>query len=393
VKKVPETEQKHKSRKIGDLFSDYKTNSNIEDAEIARMNLLKKINTLEIEIQAKEYIEIKEIWYFEKFLRQRFQFEQVHIKIKYAEGVRKKPIADEWENIVCLMAHKYPLMKPLLLLKSQIEVTENQINVYMKIQGADFLKARKLDRELESVIENIFGKKYIVNIEERINAEEVLKQKEKAKQVQQKAIENVMREAMEAQRMAAEKQAQNSGENMQNNHQQQSHQNPSAQNYEQYPASEMPPIPEGVYNDADYAMPTEADMGYIPEMPENEEPSNIIFGKPSRAKETLFKIKDITSNDSRVTIEGRIISCECKETKTGKGMLIFEIYDGTGIMNCKAFAKDITEGNEVSEKIQSAKAIKVTGKSGMDAYAGDLTVMANIIIEISDEGIDRKSVV
>jgi len=386
---VPETEQKHKSRKIGDLFSDYKTNSNIEDAEIARMNLLKKINTLEIEMQAKEYIEIKEIWYFEKFLRQRFQFEQVHIKIKYAEGVRKKPIADEWENIVCLMAHKYPLMKPLLLLKSQIEVTENQINVYMKIQGADFLKARKLDRELESVIENIFGKKYIVNIEERINAEEVLKQKEKAKQVQQKAIENVMREAMEAQRMAAEKQAQNSGENMQNNHQQQSHQNPSAQNYEQYPASEMPPIPEGVYNDADYAMPTDADMGYIPEMPENEEPSNIIFGKPSRAKETLFKIKDITSNDSRVTIEGRIVSCECKETKTGKGMLIFEIYDGTGIMNCKAFAKDITEGNEVSEKIQSAKAIKVTGKSGMDAYAGDLTVMANIIIEISDEGMPQ----
>ena len=386
---MPETEQKHKSRKIGDLFSDYKTNSNIEDAEIARMNLLKKINTLEIEMQAKEYIEIKEIWYFEKFLRQRFQFEQVHIKIKYAEGVRKKPIADEWENIVCLMAHKYPLMKPLLLLKSQIEVTENQINVYMKIQGADFLKARKLDRELESVIENIFGKKYIVNIEERINAEEVLKQKEKAKQVQQKAIENIMREAMEAQRMAAEKQAQNSGENMQNNHQQQSHQNPSAQNYEQYPASEMPPIPEGVYNDADYAMPTDTDMGYIPEMPENEEPSNIIFGKPSRAKETLFKIKDITSNDSRVTIEGRIVSCECKETKTGKGMLIFEIYDGTGIMNCKAFAKDITEGNEVSEKIQSAKAIKVTGKSGMDAYAGDLTVMANIIIEISDEGMPQ----
>ena len=386
---MPETEQKHKSRKIGDLFSDYKTNSNIEDAEIAKMNLLKKINTLEIEMQAKEYIEIKEIWYFEKFLRQRFQFEQVHIKIKYAEGVRKKPIADEWENIVCLMAHKYPLMKPLLLLKSQIEVTENQINVYMKIQGADFLKARKLDRELESVIENIFGKKYIVNIEERINAEEVLKQKEKAKQVQQKAIENVMREAMEAQRMAAEKQAQNSGENMQNNHQQQSHQNPSAQNYEQYPASEMPPIPEGVYNDVDYAMPTDADMGYIPEMPENEEPSNIIFGKPSRAKETLFKIKDITSNDSRVTIEGRIVSCECKETKTGKGMLIFEIYDGTGIMNCKAFAKDITEGNEVSEKIQSAKAIKVTGKSGMDAYAGDLTVMANIIIEISDEGMPQ----
>ena len=38
-----------KSKKVGEVFSDYKTNSNIEDAEIARMNLLKKINTLEIE--------------------------------------------------------------------------------------------------------------------------------------------------------------------------------------------------------------------------------------------------------------------------------------------------------------------------------------------------------
>ena len=43
------------------------------------------------------------------------------------------------------------------------EVKENKINVYMKIRGADFLKARKLDRELENVIFNLFGKKYIVN--------------------------------------------------------------------------------------------------------------------------------------------------------------------------------------------------------------------------------------
>ena len=149
---MPETEQKHKSRKIGDLFSDYKTNSNIEDAEIARMNLLKKINTLEIEMQAKEYIEIKEIWYFEKFLRQRFQFEQVHIKIKYAEGVRKKPIADEWENIVCLMAHKYPLMKPLLLLKSQIEVTETFLEKQIREAEKEKQKNEKLYKKLGATI-------------------------------------------------------------------------------------------------------------------------------------------------------------------------------------------------------------------------------------------------
>ena len=68
-------------------------------------------------------------------------------------------------------------------------------------------------------------------------------------------------------------------------------------------------------------------------------------------------------------------------------MLIFELYDGTGIITCKLFAKDGIEGKEILEKIQSAKAIKITGKAGLDAYVGDITVMANIIAEISDEGI------
>ena len=71
-----------KSRIIGDIFSDYKTNSNIADAEIMKMNLIKKNNTLEIEMEADEYIDIKEIWYLEKFLRERFQFGQVHMIIK-----------------------------------------------------------------------------------------------------------------------------------------------------------------------------------------------------------------------------------------------------------------------------------------------------------------------
>ena len=146
-------------KRTGKVFSDYKTNSNIIDSEITKMNLIKKINTLEIKMYSKEYIEIKEIWYFEKFLRDRFRFEQVHMIMQYEEGVRKKSIESEWENIICYMAHKYPLMKPLLLLKSQVEVKENKINVYMKIRGADFLKARKLDRELQNVIFNLFGKK------------------------------------------------------------------------------------------------------------------------------------------------------------------------------------------------------------------------------------------
>ena len=54
--------------------------------------------------------------------------------------------------------------------------------------------------------------------------------------------------------------------------------------------------------------------------------------------------------------------------------------DGTGTITCKSFAKDISEGKEIIEKIQNAKAIKAIGKAGLDAYAGDVTIMANTII-------------
>lgn len=91
---------------------------------------------------------------------------------------------------------------------------------------------------------------------------------------------------------------------------------------------------------------------------------DIIFGKASRAKEKKLKIKEIDANSGRITLEGRIVNSECRETKTGKGMLIFEIYDGTGVITCKSFAEDATKGNEILEKMKSAKAIKTTGKAG-----------------------------
>ena len=359
--------EKSKTKKIEEIFSDYKTTSNIAEAQIVKINLNKKLNILEIGLYSDEYIEVKEIWYFEKFLRERFKFEQTHIVVKYKEGTYIKRIDDEWKNIICYMAHKYPLMKPLLLLKSTIELKENNINIYMKIKGADFLKARKLDRELENVIYHLFGKKYNVEIEEKL-AEEVIKEyKEKTKEIEKQAID----EAMHNIEMQTHKKEEN------------------ISNVNNYSEADIPPIPEGIYNDADYAMPVDEGLGYAPPIEELPQAENIIFGKPSRGKEKKLKIKEIDANSGKITLEGRIVNAECRETKTGKGMLIFELYDGTGIITCKSFAEDAGKGNEILEKIKTAKAVKAIGKAGLDAYAGDITVMANIISEISDEGLPQ----
>jgi len=149
-----------KVKKIGEIFSDYNTNSNIKHAQVAALNVIKKTNTLEVILNYDEYIEIKEIWFFEKFLQERFRFSSTDIKINYHEAVEKKPIKDEWKNIIAYMAHKYPLTKPMLLLKSDVEEDENQITIKMHIKGADFLRAKKTDQELAKVLKNLFGKDY-----------------------------------------------------------------------------------------------------------------------------------------------------------------------------------------------------------------------------------------
>ena len=341
-----------KIKTIAEVFSDYKTNTNIKDAEILVMNLNKKQNTLEIELKSREYIEIKELWFFEKFLKDRFQFSNVDMKINYEETAEIKEIKKEWTNLICYMVHKYPLMKPMILLKSTIEIEKNNINVNMKIKGADFLRARKLDQELERVIKNLFGFNYKIHFIEILTKEEQKALQEKEERAKREVVEHIIEEKME-----------------------QIHHEEVA-------------VPEIEYNN----LPPD-----IPPMPEEmvegieeiEEENNLILGKITKAKENHKKIKEISAEDARVTLEGRVVTSECRETKSGKGMLIFELFDGTGVITCKSFAKDITEGNETLEKIKAAEGLKVTGKAGLDAYAGDITVIGNTIFTIKGDNLPK----
>ena len=339
------------TKKIGEVFSDYKTNSNIKYAQIECLNVLKKTNTLEVDLYYDEYIEIKEIWYFEKFLTERFSFSNIEMKIKYHEAVVKKDISSEWKNIIAYMAHKYPLMKPMLLLKSDVEIDGKDILVKMHIKGADFLRAKKTDKKLEQVLENLFGQKYNINLREDISKEEVEKAKKRIEEEEEAIIAHIEEE-----------------------------------NRKNEEITEEVNLPE--YVDPDYKMPTEAD--YIPDTIDSieddtniEEPVSVsyIMGKPSKAKEKYVTIKDLNAESGRVTLEGRVISSSVRETKSGKGMIIFEIYDGTGIITIKSFAKDLKEGENIVEQIENVKIVKVIGKAGLDTYAGDVTVIANTIIE------------
>ena len=340
-----------KAKKVGEIFNDYKTNSNLKYAEVRSLNMIKKTNTLQVILYLDEYIEIKEIWYFENFLQQRFQIEHIDVTIQYHEKVEKKAIPEEWKNIIAYMSHKYPLAKPMLLLKSDVEVEANTIHIKMHIKGADFLKAKKTDQELQKTIKNLFGEDYVIDLTEDLSKKEMNEIRENIQKQEAQIIAHIEEENRQH---AIEKENQEI-------------------------------VPE--YHDVDYAPPTDLE-GYIPpeeiDIPSPQE-QEYIMGKPSKAKEKHVKIKDITANDGRVTLEGRIVTTDVRETKSGKGMIIFDLYDGTGTITCKSFAKDYAEGQAIVEKIKTAKAIKTIGKAGLDTYAGDITVIANTILETNAE--------
>ena len=359
---------------IGEVFSDYQTENIIKQARILELNLIKKANVLEVDLESESYLEIKELWYFEKFLKERFQFSNVDIKIKYLENVTIKPIEKEWENLICYMVHKYPLMRPMILLKSSIEVTNNKIVVSMKMKGADFLIGRKLDRELERVIKNLFGYNYKVEFTENINEEDEKALEEKREQSRniaiQKALEHMAIGEQIAEEMTSKRQATKSKEQQkQNNKTQNTNQNPNV------PPQDMPPMP-----------PPEE----VPNiLEEQEEDTPLICGRNPNLRTNIIKVVDISPDDDMAAISGEILggSIEEKELKSGKFLISFNVYDGTSTIACKVFAKP-EEKQKIITRLSAAKGVKLEGKSGISNFTHEMEILANVVIET--EGIKRQ---
>ena len=340
-------------KKIKEIFSDYKNNSQMQECYISKIGINKKTNKLTIILNTDKFVQIKDMWDFEKYLMERFQIKDIEMIFNYEDGTKIPDIKDEWKNIICYMAHKHPLMKPILLMKSTIEVENNNINVKMHIKGADFLRTRKTDKQVEITIKNLLGKEYKINLEEQISKEELERQEANNRLLEEQLIRNRIEEIKR-------------------------HEEEKENAKMQEPPDYYVPLP------SDSDIPPEELGEMIP--PQVLENNNIdyIIGKPSKAKENHVKIKDINANSGKVTIEGRIVELDSRDTKSGKKIIIMDVYDGTGIMTCKSFTT-MEEAEEILEKIEKVKAIKIIGKAGLDTYAGDVNIIANSVIETDAE--------
>ena len=332
---------------IKEIFKDYNSESfSLNAGRIKSINLFKKTNKLELIVTADEFIKIEDIYKFEQYLKQRFNIFEVNIKVEYTKEI-DVDLQKEWNLIICYMAHKHPLSKAFLK-NSTLEISDKDITVKMVTKGKLVLDAKKFDEILAEIIENVYGLKYKITFVEDVSEEVVKQYMEHAKMLEEEAIKQAQLMAMEASETNEEKK--NSKETSKNA----SSNNAPGETQEISVSIEVPQ--------------------------EKEESTPLIYGRSLKLKEQLVKVIDLSVDSGKVVLDGEILNIDSRELKSGKVLVMFDLYDGTSTITCKVFSEG-DKSKELIGKLKGAKGVKLEGTAQFDPFAKELGVIANVIIE------------
>ncbi len=334
---------------IKEIFKDYNSESfSLNAGRIKSINLFKKTNKLELIITADEFIKIEDIYKFEQYLKQRFNIFEASIKVEYTKEL-DVDLQQEWNLIICYMAHKHPLSKAFLR-NSTIEIHEKEITVNMAMKGKMVLDAKKFDEILSNIIEDVYGLKYKITFVENVSEDAIKQYMEHAMQLEQEAIKHAEMIAQE-ERNAAEEESQ---------------------------ASKKKTQKSG--GESSTSSPQEVSVSIEVPQEKEEENSPLIYGRSLKLKEQLVKIIDLSVDSGKVVLDGEILNIDSRELKSGKVLVMFDLFDGSSTITCKVFSEG-DKSKELIGRLKGAKGVKLEGTAQFDPFAKELGVIANVIIE------------
>ena len=113
---------------------------------------------------------------------------------------------------------------------------------------------------------------------------------------------------------------------------------------------------------------------------EPEEKTPLILGRNANIKDTIVKVADISIDSGKIALEGEIINTDSRELKSGKFLVMFDLYDGTSTITCKAFV-EAEKAKIVLARLLDAKGVRISGTAQFDPFAKELGVIANVIVE------------
>ena len=88
-----------------------------------------------------------------------------------------------------------------------------------------------------------------------------------------------------------------------------------------------------------------------------QEESPLIFGRSLKLKEQLVKVIDLSVDSGKVQLDGEILNIDSRELKSGKVLVMFDLYDGSSTITCKVFSEG-DKSKELMGRLKSAKGVK-----------------------------------
>ena len=179
---------------IKEEYSDFTDCDNLLDARLENVNLYKKQDKLQVDIISNKPITIGEIGKFENYLQSRMNIARAFTNIKYEDVEIEQNIEENWSNIISYITSKEPLSRAMLT-NSTIEKKGQNLNVNLKIKGAEFLCSKKFDKGLEHLLQNVYNSKYTVKIKDCLDDEYYRHIEKELQEEEQKALKRANEEA------------------------------------------------------------------------------------------------------------------------------------------------------------------------------------------------------
>ena len=322
---------KQDTKILKELFKDFNfTSFSLSNGVIDKVNLYRKKSELELFIILNDKINIKDVLNFESFLEKRFCVNLAVINIEYTEDIDIN-INDEWNDLVSYISRRHPLTK-VLLRSSKIDIDSDKIHIKLSLQGEELIDKK----HIEDSIFRLYNKKYKVILSEELDEEKIAEFKKYNEEIEKKAYEDSLKESSEIEHKKEKK-----------------HKNITSEEVKQEKIVE-----------------------------ELEEITPLILGRNINIKENLVKVRDITVDTGKLAIDGEIINLDQRELKSGKVLIMLDVYDGTSTITCKAFAEN-EKAKKIISRLKDAKGVKIGGTAQFDPFSKELGIIANTIIETS----------
>lgn len=115
-----------------------------------------------------------------------------------------------------------------------------------------------------------------------------------------------------------------------------------------------------------------------------EKPSPILFGR--NIKDEPRTIASITEEDRNLVIQGELVKVDCRELKTGRFLISFDIADDTNGISAKLFLEKQEQYTKLADSLKTGMIVRLKGKAQQDKFANnDLSFFVDSIVTIDEK--------